>query len=164
MIARVLSSVLLLAATTALAEEKSATVTISDRGKAVATLRVPADAKVTVKEGKTIVDTKELTLYVWVVAKAKTVADAVPLVDEVIKSEFKDFAVDQTKTLTLAGAEARQIMGHGKEADDNDPGTADVVLFTVGKRVLAACVHGEEQAAARQRPAMLAMLKTAKAP
>jgi hypothetical protein len=162
MIARVISFVLLLAATAASAKEQ--TVTISDHGTAVATLSVPADAKITTIEGKTVVDTKELTLYVWVVAKAKTVADAVPLVGEVIKSEFKDFKVDQTKTLTVAEAQARHLMGRGKEADDNDPGSADVVLFAVGKTVLAACVHGEDQAAPHQRPAMLAVLKTVKAP
>ena len=45
-----------------------------------------------------------------------------------------------------------------------DPGAAEVVIFTVGKHVFAACVHGEKNEAAQRRPEMLALLKTAKTP
>jgi hypothetical protein len=147
----------------ALAEDTKDT-TISSNGAAVVTLTLPKTAKVTTTEDKTVIDTKELYLCVWVVPKAKTVAEAVSKVDEVIKSEFTNFAVKKTETIKVAGAEAKHLMGEGKEADDGDPGTADVVVFAVGKHVLAACVHGEGDAAARQREPLLKVLKTAKAP
>ena len=162
MIARGLSFALLLVASVAVAEEKN--VTISNDGTAVATLSVPAAAKVTSNAEKTVVDTKDLTLYVWVVPKAKTVDEVVPQAGEVIKSEVKSLVVQRTDTISVAGADAKHLMGTGKEADDGDPATADVVVFIVGKTVLAACVHGEGETAPHQRPAMLAILKTAKAP
>jgi hypothetical protein len=162
MIARVMGFALLLAASAAVAEDKN--ITITSNGAAVATLSVPAAAKVTSSEGKTVVDTKEWNLYLWVVPQAKTVGEAVPKAAEVIKSEVKDFVVQRSDTITVAGAEAKHLMGKGREADDNDPATADVVVFAVGKTVLAACVHGEGETAERQRPALLAVLKTAKAP
>ena len=55
-------------------------------------------------------------------------------------------------------------MGKGIEADDQDPATADVVVFTVGKTVMVACVHGEGETAVRHRQPMLDALKTVKAP
>ena len=55
-------------------------------------------------------------------------------------------------------------MGRGIEADDEEPGTVDVVVFTVGKTVLVACVHGEGDTAVRQRQPMLNALKTVRAP
>ncbi len=162
MIARIIGFALLLVASAALAEDKN--ITISSNGVAVATLSVPEAAKVTSSAEKTAVDTKDLTLYLWVVPKAKTVGKVIPKVAEVIKGEVKDFVVQRTNTITVAGAEAKHLIGSGKEADDGDPASADVVVFTVGKTVLVACVHGEGETAPRQRPAMLAILKTAKAP
>ena len=64
----------------------------------------------------------------------------------------------------VADAPAKHVMGRGVEADDFDPGTADVVIFTAGKTVFAACVHGEGNDAAREREPMLAVLETAKGP
>ena len=161
MFTRVIGFALLLVASAALADDKNITIAITGGG---ATLTVPRSAKVTSSKDKTVVDTKDLTLYLWVVPKAKTVAEAVPKVATVISGEFKDFVVQRTNTITVAGAEAKHLVGRGAEADDGDPGSADVVVFTVGKTVLAACVHGEGETAPQQRPAMLAMLKTVKAP
>ncbi len=140
--------------------------TISSHGAAVVTLTVAKDAKVTTTEGKTVIDTKEPPMYlcIWVAPKAKTVDEAVQKVGEVIKSEFTDFKVKKTATVKVAGAEAKHLMGEGKEADDGDPGTAEVVVFAVGKNIVVACVHGEGEVAARERQPMLAVLKTAKAP
>jgi hypothetical protein len=64
----------------------------------------------------------------------------------------------------IAGAPAKHIIGPGNEADDGDPGNAEVVLFVVGGRVFAGCVHGEFDDASRARPAMMAVLQTAHAP
>ena len=131
MIARIIGFALLLVASAALAEDKN--ITISSNGVAVATLSVPEAAKVTSSAEKTAVDTKDLTLYLWVVPKAKTVGKVIPKVAEVIKGEVKDFVVQRTNTITVAGAEAKHLIGSGKEADDGDPASADVVVFTVGK-------------------------------
>jgi hypothetical protein len=85
-------------------------------------------------------------------------------VDDVIKSEVLQFKPTKTEAITVADAEGKHLMGKSIEADDHDPGTTDVVVFAVGKTVLVACVHGEGDAAARQRDAMLKLLKTVKAP
>ena len=52
----------------------------------------------------------------------------------------------------------------GGQNVDGDRDAADVVVFTTGKAVFAACVHGEGNDAARERAPMLAVLTTAKAP
>jgi hypothetical protein len=98
------------------------------------------------------------------VPTAKTIAEAVPQAAAIIKSEFTDFALSETKHITVAGHDADHLFGKGAEADDGDPGAAEVVIFTVGKHVFAACVHGEKNEAAQRRPEMLNLLKTAKAP
>ena len=121
-------------------------------------------AKVTSSKDKTVVDTKDLTLYLWVVPKAKTVAEAVPKVATVISGEFKDFVVQRTNTITVAGAEAKHLVGRGRKPMTATRARRTSWVFTVGKTVLAACVHGEGETAPQQRPAMLAMLKTVKAP
>ena len=100
----------------------------------------------------------------WVVPKAKTVAEAITDLDDVIKSEVLKFNAASTEAITVADADAKHLKGKGIEADDQDPATVDVVVFTVGKTVFVACVHGEGQAAVRQRQPMLKALKTVKAP
>ena len=49
------------------------TVTISNSAATVMTISVPQAAKVTTDKEKTVIDTKEMNLYLWVVPKAKTV-------------------------------------------------------------------------------------------
>ena len=151
-----------LSAATALAEEKNVSIPVG--GTPVLTLDVPKSAEVTTTKGKTVIDSKKLTMYVWVVPNAKQVADGVAHVGEVINDEFRNLAVDTTKTITVAGSDAKHLMGRGNEADDGDSGPADVVVFAAGGHVFVACVHGEGTQAARERDAMLGVLKTAKAP
>jgi len=127
-------------------------------------LEIPKDAKATTKGAKTSFLLKETWVYLWSVPTAKTIAEAVPQAAAIIKSEFTDFAPTATKHLTVAGNKADHLFGKGLEADDGDPGAAEVVIFTVGKHVFAACVHGEKEEAAERSPYMLAILKTAKAP
>jgi hypothetical protein len=127
-------------------------------------LEIPKDAKATTKGAKTSFLLKDAWVFLWSVPTAKTVAEAVPQVATIIKSEFTDFALTDTKHLTIAGQEADHLFGKGLEADDGDPGAAEVVIFIVGKHVFAACVHGEKEEAAKKRPSMLALLKSAKAP
>ncbi|MGO9111860.1 MAG: hypothetical protein ACLP9L_21750 [Thermoguttaceae bacterium] len=150
-------------ATVAPAEDMK-TVTISKVGTAVMTIRAPQSAKVTMDKEKTVIDTKDMVLDLWVVPKAKTVAAAIASLDDVIKGEVLKFSPTSKEAITVAGAEGKHLMGKGIEADDQDPATVDVVVFKVGRTVLVACVHGEGEAAVRQRQPMLNALKTVKAP
>jgi len=149
----------LIGSAAAFAEDKEITVTAGDVSLK---MTVPKDTEVTKKKERTILHAKGLFIYLWDVPGAKTVAEAVPQAGKFIKSEFVEFAVGETKTINVAGHEAKHLMGKGEEADDNDPGTADVVIFTDGKHVFAACVHGEKDEAAKERPELLRVLKSIK--
>jgi hypothetical protein len=159
---RKIATVLTLASltTAAFAAEKS--VAIKAEGKEALELSVPDDAKVTSKGDQTSIVAKSIQIYVWEVPKAKKVEDGVPHVAEIIKSEFVKFEVKSTDALKVAGHEARHIKGTGNEADDDDAGAAEVVLFTDGKHVYAACTHGEGDHAAKERAEFLKVLATAK--
>jgi hypothetical protein len=109
-----------------------------------------------------IQDAKKLhAFYIWTIADAKSLDDAVAKAPEVIKFEFIEFKPSSTKDLTVAGAPARQIEGPGKEADDKDDGNAQVILFQLGGHTFAACVHGEGDAPALHREFMMGILQTA---
>jgi len=127
-------------------------------------LSVPKAAEVTKsKKGEqTTIQGKDWKVYIWPVEKAKTVEEALAHVNATIKPEFTDYVVASTEEITVAGNKAKHLKGKGAEADDGDPGSADVVVFEVGKHVFVACVHGEKDAAAKQRPELLNVLKTAK--
>ena len=144
------------------AENKSVTVDAGDEPGAV--LAVPADSKVDASKTETDIRTTNLFLIVRPLANVSKPEDAIPKTAEIIKSDFVKFVATETNDITVAGAPAKQLTGNGAEADDGDPGTADVVYFSVGKRVFAACVHGEHDAAAKQRKPMLEILQTAKSP
>jgi hypothetical protein len=85
-------------------------------------------------------------------------------VADLIKSEFTNFTATATNDLVITGAPAKHVIGSGNEADDGDPGHAEVVFFVVRRHVFAACVHGEFDDASRARAPMMAMLQTAHAP
>lgn len=159
-----LSSIFVLLFAAASSTEEMKTVTITYDGAAVATIRVSQSAKVTKVKAKTVIDTKDMVLDLWVVPKAKTVDEAIAGLDDVIKGEVLKFSATSTETTTVAANQAKHLKGKGLEADDQDPATVDIVAFTVGKTVLVACVHGEGEAAIRQRQPMLKALKTIAAP
>jgi hypothetical protein len=142
------------------AQENTVTL-FADHNPALA-LRVPAAAKVTFSNDYVNIRTTNMSLHVWFVANAKTVNDAVPRAAELIKSEFIKFKASSTEDLVIAGAPAKQVTGSGNEADDGDPGHAEVVFFVVGGRVFAGCVHGEFDDASRERAPMMAVLRTAR--
>ena len=159
-------TLLLLAAATALssasfAEDKE--ITIDAAGVPALKLSVPKEAEVTTKGEKTTVQVKTLFIYIWRVSAAKSVSAAVSDAGEIIKGEFVKFAAQSKETIKVLGHDATHLKGKGEEADDNDPGTADVVLFTDGKNVWAACVHGERDQAVKERPELLKALASAKA-
>jgi len=127
-------------------------------------LEIPKDAKATTKGEKTSILLKDAWVYLWSVPTAKTITEAVPQAATIIKSEFTDFKLTETKHLTIASNDANHLFGKGLEADDGDPGAAEVVIFTVGKHVFATCVHGENEAATKKRQDMLTILKSSRAP
>ena len=139
-------------------------VAISHKGTTVMTIEAPQAAKVTMEKNKTVVDTKDMVLDLWLVPKAKTVDAAIAELDTVLKSEVLKFKPQSTEPITVAGGEGKHLKGKGVEADDQDPATVDVVVFPVGKHIVVACVHGEGNTAIRQCAPMLKALKTVKAP
>jgi hypothetical protein len=139
-------------------------VTIAANESAALVLTVPQAAKVTQGKEKTEIETKNMNLCVWAIAPAKTVDEGVAQISEVIKHEVVKFVAARTNIITVAGAKAKHLIGRGVEAYDEDPATADVVVFAVGKSVFAACVHGEGNQAVEEREPMLAVLQTARAP
>ncbi len=147
---------------TGFAEDKE--ITILADAKPAMKLKIPKDAEVIAKPFKTTIRAKDLRIYIWHVPPAKTVADVIPAVGEEIKSEFLSYVVATTETIKVAGEPAKYLKGKGEEADDNDPGTADVVIFSVGKNIFVACVHGEHEEAAKERPAFLKVLESVAAP
>jgi hypothetical protein len=149
-------------AVTALAQIKSVAVAAGDEPGAV--LTVPADSKVDASKTETDIRTTNMFLIVRPLANIAKPEDALPRTAEIIKSDFVKFVATATNDITIAGAPAKQLTGTGAEADDGDPGTADVIFFSAGRHVFAACVHGEHDAAAQQRKPMLDILQTAKSP
>jgi len=137
-------------------------VSIKSGDKDTLSLSVPKDADVKTKGDKTSIISPHVQVYVWGLPDNKSVAAAVPKAADVIKSEFIKFAVKSTSALKVAGHDATLLKGTGEEADDNDPGTADVVFFTDGKSVFAACVHGEHDDAEKLRPELLKILASVK--
>ena len=150
------------AASRAAAQSVSATLSVD--AKPALSLNVPAAAKITSTNGYLRIEATNLTLYVWAVPNAKTANEALPRAAELIRSEFTHFKTNAIMDMTIAGALARHVLGSGKEADDGDPGNAEVVLFVVGGRVFAGCVHGEFDDASRARAPMMAVLQTAHMP
>jgi len=160
---RLLASVSIMSVAVA-ASAKDTNVTLSLDGKAALALQAPAAAKVTSANGYVNIRTAKMSLHVWAVPNASTANDAVPRAAELIKSEFIKFKTTASMDLVIADAPAQHVTGSGNEADDGDPGNAEVVFFVVGGHVFAGCVHGEFDDAARARAPMLAVLQTAHAP
>lgn len=129
-------------------------------------LRLPDGVKGYNKDGKyTVVDAKgAMRFYLWIVDKAKNVNEAVALAPEIISSEFIEFKPAEMKDVTVAGSPAKQLTGPGKEADDHDPGNAEVIIFSAAGKVFVACVHGEEKPTPALHNFMMKTIETAKAP
>ncbi len=160
---RIFTSAILSFALVAIASAQE-TVTLNVDGKPALVLQAPESAKTTSSNAYVNIKTAKLSLYIWAAPDAKVAGDAVPRVGELIKSEFVKFKQTSAKDITVAGAPAKDVIGSGNEADDGDPGHAEVILFEVADHVFAACVHGEFDDAFRERDSMMAVLKTAHAP
>jgi len=136
---------------------------MQSRGTDVLTLRAPAGTKCVAEEGSLKFDSPKYYAEVWLVSGAKTVDEAMGRVSTQIVSEFKNFKENETTDLTIAGSPAKRMVGVGEEADDGDPGKADVIVFKVGDHVFVACNHGESLTEAGQL-GLLALVQTAQKP
>jgi hypothetical protein len=133
-------------------------------GKAdVLKLTAPAGTKCVAADGSLKFDAPKFYVEVWLVSGAKTVEEATKRVNSQIVSEFKNFKPNQTTDLTVAGSPAKRLVGVGQEADDGDPGKADVIVFKVGDHIFVACNHGETFNDAGQQ-GLLTVVQTAQKP
>ncbi len=132
-------------------------------GHDVLQLTVPADTECVDKDGSLKLSSQHRNVQFWLVKGAHTVDEAVGRVSQDITDEFKNLKVTKTTDLTIAGTPAKRQEGSGEEADDGDPGKADVIVFKMGEHIFVACVHGEALNAAAQEW-MLSLLQTAKGP
>jgi hypothetical protein len=116
-------------------------------GVNVLKLATPADIKCQAGDGTLHFNAAQYEVEFWLVPGVKTVDDA----------------VGQVSTQIVAGAPAKRLVGAGHEADDGDPGDADVIVFKVGDHVFVACNHGESLNPVGQQ-GMLTLVETAQAP
>ena len=116
---------------------------IRSGGKDVLKLRVPVDTASNPADGCVYLESNRRHVEFWLVPGATSVNQAVPRVGEQIKNEFNDFKANTTMDLTVGGSPAKRLVGSGTEADDGDPGKADVIVFKAGGHIFVACAHGE---------------------
>lgn len=131
-------------------------------GANVLRLTTSADCKCAAKDGSLKINAPQFEVEVWL-APAKTVDEATASVDKQIVDEFKDFKAESTTDLTIAGAPAKRLVGPGHEADDGDPGAADLIVFKLGDHVFVACTHGEKLTPIGQQ-GLLTIVQTARVP
>lgn len=128
-----------------------------DNGRQVLRLSAPADAPCELSNGAFEMKSRDGYVNVWLVRGATSIDEGVQKISTTIVSEFKDFKPTSTTSLPLSpdrgiggGGSAARVMGSGVEADDNDPGTADVIVFQKGGKVFIACTHGESMRSTAQ--------------
>ncbi len=151
------------AATRAVNAEDAKAWVMQSGGVDVLKITAPPAIKCTPGDGTLHFNAGQYEVEFWLVPGAKTVDDAVGHVSTQIASEFKDFKPDQTTELTVAGSPAKRLVGGGHEADDGDPGDADVIVFKVGEHLFVACNHGESLNPVGQQ-GMLTLVQTAQLP
>ncbi|HWB20193.1 MAG TPA: hypothetical protein VG711_07835 [Phycisphaerales bacterium] len=134
-------------------------------GKSILHLTIPdpGNAKCTVKDGFLYITSHYHNIEIWYVPDAHTIDQGVSHIATQITSEFTDFKATKASSLTVAGEPATRVTGTGEEADDGDPGTADVIVFQVANRIFIACTHGEDLDPKAQE-LLGALVMTAKAP
>lgn len=139
---------------------------ITIAGKPALCLQFPAGAEVKTEGERTSIRATEAQIYLqlWPLAKAQTVDEGVGLIPNLLAAkDVTEFKAATTNHITVAAAPALHLVGGGKEQDDGDPSQADVVVFSVGNKIFAACVHGEQRVPA-EVTAMLKVLESAKLP
>jgi hypothetical protein len=141
-----------------------------DGGRQVLRLTAPAEARCELANGSFDMRSRDGYVNIWLVRGAKSIDEGVQRIGETIVSEFKEFKPVNTTSIPLTadrgiggGGSAARVMGTGVEADDNDPGKADVIVFQKGGKVFIACTHGETMRSTAQE-LMVALVRTASTP
>ena len=119
---------------------------VSIGGAPVLSLQLPKDSVLKTKGDRIDVGAKSAHLFfqLWLADKAKTIDDAVGMMDGLLKKEdVKDLVFSTTNSITVAGSPAKEFAGAGTEVDDGDPGRAVVFVFSVDGKIFIACIHGE---------------------
>jgi hypothetical protein len=132
-------------------------------GSNVLRVMMPAGCKSVATDGFLKVTGPNVETEVWLVRDAQTVDAAIGRIPQQIETEFKNFKLDGTTDITVAGSPAKRLTGSGNEADDGDPGHADVIVFKVGDHVFVACTH-DEHLTDVYRQTMLTLVQTAQVP
>lgn len=130
---------------------KAISVTVKAGDQSVMKMTVPDGTTVSYDGPKVIINGTEWSqrFFIWKVSDGENLAPATAQVPTLIQSEFKNFTVTSTTDTTVGPLKGLQLKGTGVEADDGDPGTAEVILFVFNNQVFAACAHGEEMPPAR---------------
>lgn len=100
-------------------------------------------------------------IQVWALNQT-SVDEAVKQVVDLIKGQVTQFTITETKTVSVAGADGKQLTGTGEEADDGDPSNAVVYLFAVEGKVFMICAHGEGDGTVKNRALLTALLASIK--
>ena len=127
-------------------------------------LQLPAGAEVKTQGERTSIRAAGAQIYMqlWPLPKARTVDEGVELIPSLLATrDVTEFKASTTNHITVLKAPALHLVGDGKEQDDGDPSQADVVVFSVGNKIFAACNHGEHRVAS-EVAAMMKVLESAK--
>jgi len=132
-------------------------------GASVLKITAPSDFKCVSGDGTLHFTGPKYEVEFWLMPGVQTIEAAIPLVKTQIADQFKDFKLERTNDLKIAGAPAYELLGSGHEADDGDPGDADVIVFKVGDRIFVAVNHDESLTPAGQQ-GLLSLVQTAALP
>jgi len=114
------------------------------------------------KDGTVSIDVpKCANIQVWALGNA-SVDEAAKQVSDLIKGQVTHFKVTASTAITVAGTPGKRLTGTGEEADDGDPSSADVYLFSVEGKVFIICAHGEGDSSVKSRAILTAMLASVK--
>lgn len=136
---------------------------LQSRGTTILTVTGPSNLRPKSADGSLDLDGPQYEVEFWLVPDAQAIDAALPQIPTRIVDQFKDFKPDHTADLTIAGSPAKRLHGTGREADDGDPGEADVIVFKRGNHIFIACNHGEGLTPVGQQ-ALLTLVRSAHTP
>ena len=127
-------------------------------------LQLPAGAEIKTEGERTSIRAANAQIYmqIWPLTKARTLDEGVEMIPVLLATkDVTEFKASATNHITVVKAPALHLVGDGKEQDDGDPSQADVVVFSAGNKIFAACTHGEHRVAS-EVAAMFKVLESAK--
>jgi hypothetical protein len=142
---------------------KSYTVHSANRDLLKVSLPLGEDGPVILSDGALELKSRSGYIFIWHARDATTMDEGIRQAPNVIISEFKDFKPTSTTQLSIPNTPATRLLGSGLEADDDDPGTADVIVFQRDNSFFIACTHGETMRPAAQ-DLMLKLVQSAATP